>query len=156
PADVKGEKSKEPPQLFILPLAGGEARQVCRLAKGAAEPAWSPDGKRIAFLSGTNPALDDPEPVKPKNEPARLGTRPVYRENDEGFIDFDHAKQVWVVDVPDSQASPGGAGAPRVLTTGPHSAGAPRWSADGTRILFVSDRRPEPWFGLDHSVLYAV
>jgi dipeptidyl aminopeptidase/acylaminoacyl peptidase len=147
PADAKGEKSKEPPQLFILPLAGGEARLVCKLAKGAAEPAWSPDGKHIAFLSGTNPALDDPEPAKPKHEPGRVVTRPVYRENDEGFIDYDHAKQVWVVDME--------GGTPRVLTTGPYSAGPPRWSPDGSRILFLADRRPEPWFELEHSVLYA-
>jgi dipeptidyl aminopeptidase/acylaminoacyl peptidase len=148
PADGKDEKSKEPPQLFVLPLAGGEARLVCKLAKGAAEPAWSPDGKHLAFLSGTNPALDDPEPAKPRHEPARVVTRPVYRENDEGFIDFDHAKQVWVVDAE--------GGTPRVLTTGPCSAGPPRWSPDGTRILFLADRRPEPWFELEHSVLYAV
>ena len=147
-AFVRATKDKEPPQLFILPVEGGEARQVCKLAKGAAEPAWSPDGRRIAFLSGTNPALDEPEPAKPRNDPARIVTRPVYRENDEGFLDLDHLKQVWVVDVEQ--------GAPRPLTTGPYAAGAPQWSADGERILFISDRRPEPWFGLDMAVLYAV
>ena len=147
-AFVRAPQDKEPPQLFVLPLSGGEARQVCKLAKGAAEPAWSPDGKRLAFLSGTNPALDEPEREKPKHEPARIVSRPVFRENDEGFIDFDHAKQVWVVDVD--------GGTPRPLTTGPYSAGPPSWSADGARILFLCDRRPEPWFGLDHAVLYAV
>jgi dipeptidyl aminopeptidase/acylaminoacyl peptidase len=43
-----------------------------------------------------------------------------------------------------------------VLTSGPFSAGPPSWSADGSRILFLSDRRPEPWFGLEAAVLYAV
>ena len=43
----------EPPQLYILPVAGGEAWPLTSLPKGAAAPAWSPDGKSVAFLSTT-------------------------------------------------------------------------------------------------------
>jgi dipeptidyl aminopeptidase/acylaminoacyl peptidase len=42
-----------PPQIAILPLTGGEARLITDLPKGAAEPVWSPDSKRIAFSSTT-------------------------------------------------------------------------------------------------------
>ncbi|HKQ58008.1 MAG TPA: S9 family peptidase [Candidatus Eisenbacteria bacterium] len=147
-AFVRSTGGKEPAQLYVLPLSGGEATLVCTLAKGAAEPAWSPDGRRIAFLSGTNLVLDAPGVEKPKNEPGRVVTRPVFRENDEGFTDFDRMSQVWVVDAQGGAATP--------LTRGPFAAGAPAWSADGRRILFVSDRRDEPWFGLEASVLYGV
>lgn len=148
-AFVRGGAGKDDPaQIWVLPMAGGEAEPLTRLAKGAGSPAWSPDGRRIAFTSGTNPALDDAKADKPKNEPARIVTRPVFRENGSGFIDFEHRPHVWVVDA--------AGGAPRQLTTGRFAEGGPRWSRDGRWILCVSDRRDEPWFELPASRLYAV
>jgi dipeptidyl aminopeptidase/acylaminoacyl peptidase len=39
------------PQIFILPLDGGEAWQLTRAPQGASAPKWSPDGSRIVFAS---------------------------------------------------------------------------------------------------------
>src|SRR5881628_454147 len=41
------------PQLYLLPLGGGEAQQLTDLPKGASAAAWAPDGKTIAFTSTT-------------------------------------------------------------------------------------------------------
>jgi dipeptidyl aminopeptidase/acylaminoacyl peptidase len=147
-AFVRKSAADAPAQLCVLPMDGGEARVLTTLAKGAKSPAWSPDGRRIAFLSGTDPARDEPAKEKPKNAPARVITRPVFRWNNEGFVDLEHLDQVWVVDAE--------GGVPRRLTLGRFVAQSPRWSADGRHVLFISDRREEPWFGTEEGAVYAV
>src|SRR5438034_1055246 len=44
----------DPPQLSILPMAGGDSFSFTELPKGPSNPVWSPDAKTIAFTSETN------------------------------------------------------------------------------------------------------
>jgi dipeptidyl aminopeptidase/acylaminoacyl peptidase len=46
-------------QLWLIDLAGGEARQVTRIATEVASARWSPDGKTIAFVSTVFPEYSD-------------------------------------------------------------------------------------------------
>ncbi len=39
------------PQVFLLPMRGGEARQLTTFKYGATAPVWSPDGKEIMFTA---------------------------------------------------------------------------------------------------------
>ena len=47
------------PQIWVIPVDGGEARQVTREEGGATGPAWSRDGRRILFVSSVFPEGDE-------------------------------------------------------------------------------------------------
>ena len=53
-AFLRAPGEKDRPQIYYLPLSGGEARKLTDLPKGAGAPHWSPDGKTIAFTSTTS------------------------------------------------------------------------------------------------------
>jgi dipeptidyl aminopeptidase/acylaminoacyl peptidase len=153
----------QPPQLYVLSLAGGEAWPLTSLPKGAAAPAWSPDGNSVAFLSSTTDE-DIAKADKKKDagagdseheSDARVVTLATFREDDEGYADPKHHSHIWTVTVP------GGTGGkampkPKRITDGPLDEGPPTWSHDGARIYFEADRNPEPYYELPTSALYAV
>ena len=39
------------PQLYVMPIGGGEARRLTKLATGVQSPKWFGDGRRLAFVS---------------------------------------------------------------------------------------------------------
>ncbi|HEY5768176.1 MAG TPA: S9 family peptidase, partial [Candidatus Udaeobacter sp.] len=57
----------EPPQLAMLPMAGGDSFIFTDLRRGAGSPVWAPDGKNIAFASDIN-AEDLAKQEKKKSE----------------------------------------------------------------------------------------
>src|SRR5881398_195248 len=163
----------EPPQLAILPMAGGDSFVFTDLPKGAANPSWAPDGKTVAFTSETNAEdLAKQEKKKSKEEeskktgsgnaPAsadehesdvRVITRAIYRQDNESYIDPKHPTHIWLVAAPHSADEKV---KPRQLTTGRFDEDSPTWSKDGSQIYFTSDRNDEPYYELPKTDLYSV
>jgi dipeptidyl aminopeptidase/acylaminoacyl peptidase len=110
PADAAGEPSR---QIWLMPVAGGEAVPLTALPNDIGSIAWSPDGKRIAFLSA------DPDTAQEKADKAA--------KRDWTEIDKPrHFTRLWILDLASHaarQVSPDGV-----------NVGAMDWSPDGTRL----------------------
>src|SRR5947208_8012152 len=57
--------NKKPQQVWIMPLGGGDPRQITHDGEANQRPRWSPDSKRIAYISDSTGAsqiwLMDPD-----------------------------------------------------------------------------------------------
>jgi dipeptidyl aminopeptidase/acylaminoacyl peptidase len=120
------------PQIHLLSMAGGEARQVSRLSQGVSEYSWRPDGTALLAHSSWKPEDD-------QQQPDTSATSVVYTRLDEQWdgLGFKHGRhqQLWLIPL-DGQAAR--------LTSEPVDVVSSCWSPDGTEIAFCANRRPDP------------
>ncbi len=173
------EGKKQPPQLCLLPMAGGDAFVFTDLPKGAGDPKWSPDGKTIVFTSSSNPddlakearkkkeeqAASTPEGNSAAGQPTdqakekehesdvHVITRAVYRDDEEGYLDPDRPSHLWLVQAPQSADEKV---KPRQLIKGRFEEGNALWSKDGGEIYFTSWHVEEPYYELPKTELYVI
>ena len=106
-------------QIHLLRLEGGEAEKLTDGKEGVTGFSWSPDGRRIAFLSVDSLPKNSEAARKRRDDPQ------VY----EGDFRLSH---VWVIDVGSKKATE------LVHTTRFTVRGSPDWSPDGKRIAYLT------------------
>jgi len=143
---------KDPPQIYLLTMHGGEPRALTDLTKGAVNPVWSPDGHSIAFLSSSSSKDADNKKDEDKSD-VRVINRAAYRSNGAGYTDFERVSHIWTVSVPQVLAAPAKA---KQITDDKFDEASVLWSPDSRELYFSADRVAEAYYEPPHSDIYSV
>ena len=141
--DAKAD-SGDKPQIFVMPMNGGDAVRVTAAKQGVDEFTWSPDGARIAFVTADSPI----------NEKAIKRHNKSFRVTDGNFLlrEALASSHVWIV--------PSAGGEAKRLTHGGFSVKNDQddpsplaFSRDGKRIVFT--KYPSPYWGPSYQSVIA-
>jgi dipeptidyl aminopeptidase/acylaminoacyl peptidase len=148
-------------QLFVLPLRGGYPAQLTASEKNVADPQWSPDGRRLAYVRDNEIRVieaDGSRDVAVTGHPAGVsaprwspdGLRLAFVSRRRGW------SQVWVVDAPVPRrgrpARDPRPPEPRQVSAIGIDVEDLNWSADGRTIAVNTQRGPDHGTGEIHLV----
>jgi dipeptidyl aminopeptidase/acylaminoacyl peptidase len=140
------------PQIYLIPIDGGEARPLTKLKGGIGAFRWSPDGKRFVcvFRKQDADAAEREADQKKKDlgVVARHITRVHFKYDGAGMLPSERS-HLWTIDARTGQAT-------QITEGAEYSEGAPTWSPDGSTIAFVSNRSDDPEFTPEEVGLYVV
>jgi Tol biopolymer transport system component/imidazolonepropionase-like amidohydrolase len=155
--------------LYVMPIAGGEARRITSGPAFDVQPRFSPDGRELAFTSdrggGNNLwriGADGKDPVQVSKESFRLMNNPVWTPDGQYLIGRKHftgqrslgAGELWMFH------RSGGAGLQLTKQKNDQQdQGEPAISPDGRYVYFSEDVSPGPFFQYNknpHEVIYAI
>jgi dipeptidyl aminopeptidase/acylaminoacyl peptidase len=147
-AAASGKGKAKNAQIFVLSMAGGEARKITAAPEGVQQLAWSPDGASIAYAT-----------PDPRDEKALARKEDSFEMGDDGLFTSaaPRPQHIWIVKADGSGNRRLTSGRWSLPESAPNVEGPPplSWSHDGQWIVFP--RRSTPSIGdADESTIWAV
>ena len=151
-AFISNRDDEKQAQLYLIPLAGGEARPLTEFSGSIANFEWSPDGIKLVcqFRKKDNASVEREKDEQKK----KLGiverhiTSLDFRADGPGYLP-EERWHIWTVDAVSGEATQ--------LTEGDaFNETGPRWSPDGSQILFLSNRVAQPDLDWDGTEFYLI
>ncbi len=129
-------------QVFIAPMAGGDARQVTHAKESVSQFAWHPDGKAIAYV-----VTDEKPELKGEAKYDKL-----FKVGHDDFTQDEAPRpaHLWLIDLDGGEAkrlTHGTWSLPISLPPGPPSSPI-QWTKDGKSLVFVRQETPSTGDGL--------
>jgi dipeptidyl aminopeptidase/acylaminoacyl peptidase len=134
----KREPEKKKPQLWVIPLSGGEARLAAEIEDaGISKPAWAPDSKRMLFLSRVwTEGKPDTDVVVVRHLRFKLNQVGVFEGRRTHLFAVRLGRK------------------PKQLTEGDYDVEAAKWTANGGDIAFVANMEEDADTSLVRDVYY--
>lgn len=129
-------KREDSPQVFVMPMSGGDAKKITNAPNGIEQFAWRPNGKDIAYVTSDDPPNE--KAIEKHNDSFEVG------DNDYLVIAAPTASHAWLVSADGGdpkQLTSGAWSLPKSFPPGP-PASPISWTPDGKFLTFVRQEHP--------------